>query len=173
LFAQPQGVSLLPEPFFPAQGQGGRMIPLQFGTQPAQADVSSLLPTSHPGLWDQGTQIYLRRPFALQAASPAQADAMGQEINRMLRPGGFTEFRLLRSGDRRIARTIAAQIPGADIVEVDQRAIRTFVDSGYSTLPPDTRQAEILRNAESDLRAGGLGGGTFNSIIRIYKPAGG
>ena len=40
-----------------------------------------------PDLWGQGTQIYLRRPFALQAASPAQADAMGQEINRAASSG--------------------------------------------------------------------------------------
>ncbi|HTX91839.1 MAG TPA: hypothetical protein VMC09_11560 [Anaerolineales bacterium] len=173
LFAQPPGVSLITEPFFPARGMGGRLIPISIGGQPAQMDVAGLETTIHPELWGQGTQVYMRRPFALQALSPAQADAMGQEVNRMTRPGGFFEFRLLRSGDRRIARTIAAQIPGAEVVEVDQRAIRTFVDSGYSSLPADTRQAEILRNAESDLRAGGLGGGNFNSIIRIYKPAGG
>jgi hypothetical protein len=171
LFAQPPGVTLVTEPFFPAQGSGGRLIPISVGGRSAQMDVSGLLTSAHPELAGQGTQIYLRRPFALQAASPAQAEAMGQEINRMLRPGGFTELRLLRSGDRQVARTIATQIPGSEIVEVDQRAMRTFIDSGYSAVPADSRQAEILRAAEADIRAGGLGGGNFNSIIRIYKPA--
>jgi hypothetical protein len=173
LFAQPPGVSLLARPFFPARGMGGRLIPISIEGQPAQSDVSGLFPTTHPELWGQGTQIYLRRPFALQAASPVQAEMMGQEINRMLRPNGFVDLRLLRSGDRRIARTIATQIPGAELVEVGQGAIRAFVDSGYTSLPSDARQAEILRAAEADLRAGGLGGGDFNSIIRIYRPAAG
>ncbi len=170
-FAQPPGVTLIPDPFFPASGMGGRVLPISIGGRPAQMDVAGLSTTTHPELWGEGSQIYLRRPFALQAASPAQAEAMGQEINRMLRPNGFLDLRLLRSGDRRIARTIAAQIPGAEVVEVDQRAIRTFVDSGYTSLPSDARQAEILRAAEPDLRAGGLGGGDFNSILRVYRPA--
>jgi hypothetical protein len=177
LFAQPSGVTLITEPFFPAQGMGGRLLPIRIGDIPAQEDVSGLISTSHSELAGQGTQIFLRRPFALQAASPAQAEAMGQEINQMLRPGGFTELRLLRTGDRRIARLIASQIPGSVTIEVDERAIRTFVDSGYSAVPADSRQAEILRAAEPDIRAGlqgeALGKGMIKSIIRIYKPAAG
>ncbi len=153
----------LPQPFFPSIGQNGRLIPLN------QPDVTGLLPTTHPGLHGQVNQLYWRRPFALQRADAATQQAMGTEINQMLRRDGFAEFRILAAGDRRVVDVIIEQIPGAEVVEVNQGMIRRFLENG--TVPDDTRQAEILRVAEPDMRNefNPLGQGTFNRIIRVYK----
>ena len=111
------------------------------------------------------------RPFALAAANPGTVDAMGDEVNALLRPGGFFEARLLRSGDRDVIRRIATRIGGRP-VEVNQTAIRRYAETG--TRPPriNDEQWAILQEAGPDIRNefGALGGGRFNSITRIYKP---
>lgn len=158
-----RGPNGLPQPFFPALGGAGRLIPLN------QADVVGLQPTTHPPLYGRADQIYWRRPFALQRADAATQQSMGTELNQMLRLGGFVEFRILVAGDRRVVDVITQQIPGAEVVEVKQGMIRRFLADG--TVPADPRQAEILRAAERDMRDefDPLGKGTFNRIIRVYK----
>ena len=174
LFPREGPVVMLREPFFnavggpsgPAPGSPPRLIPHDI------RDVTSISPTTHPELAGAADQIYIRRPFGLSLAGPSGTEALGREINNMLRPGGFVEFRLRAAVEFNPADqldSVARQIPGARIVRVNQAAIDRFVETG--ALPPDPEQAAILQNAEPDLRGqfGALGAGTPNRIIRIYK----
>jgi hypothetical protein len=147
-----------------------------------QEDVVALEFSTHPEYWGRADRIYLRRPFGLRAAvnpaiipgpvtepGPPAAVGMGQELNRLLRPGGFVEFRLLRSGDRNVVYLMRDQISGARTVEVPETAIDRFLRDG--TLPTDAEQRQILQEAEADLRQGlgPEGEGIYNRIIRITK----
>jgi hypothetical protein len=163
-----------PSAFFPALGGPGpyrqRLVPLD------QRDVVTLQPSTHPQLHGRADQIYWRRPFGLAsiADNPAVTAAMGAEINRMLKPGGFVEFRVLRSGDVRVVRALEGQIAGARVVEVPQAAIDHWVRTGGQRRPGLTdEQWQILTGAAPDLAGtqGALGAGAFNRIIRIYRGA--
>jgi hypothetical protein len=149
----------------PGPGLPQRLVPIN------QADVVALQPSTHPALHGRVDQIYWRRPFALTSATPDVVTQMGQEVNRMLRPGGFIEFRVLASGDVQVARGLAAQIPGARVVEVPRGAIRTYGTTG--TRPPglNDEQWQILEAAGPDIRGelSQLGQGRFNRIIRVFK----
>jgi hypothetical protein len=174
LFPRAGAVRIFPEPFFPPIGGEvspgvRRLIPLGI------SDVQGIQPTTHPWLHGVADQIYLRRPFGLAAADAATTQAMGQELNAMLRPGGFVEFRLRAQTELSVAverqagadqvAVIASQIRGARVVRVDRGAIQRFLRRGE--LPSDPLQREILLNAASDIR--GLGEGAYARIIRIYK----
>ena len=160
-----------PVPFFPAQGQEGRLIPRN------QNDVTSLQPTTHPELHGKVDRAYWRRPFALQKTDGPTRVAMGQEINKMLRAGGFVEFRVLAAKDRTvILGDVSEQISGARTVEVTREEIRGFLERGE--LPGGRDRAEkaaILQDARPDLLGeySPKGEGTFARIIRIYKDSGG
>jgi hypothetical protein len=178
-------VTVVPKELFPARGADGRLIPQrQPGQRTPQEDIVGLEFTSHPEFWGTQDAIYLRRPFALRAAlgpalmrgapmeGPPAAVAMGQELNRWLRPGGFVEFRLLRPGDREVVYLIRQQIPNAQMTEVPATAIKHFETHGAPPPNATAEQAEILRNAAPDIRGqfGGLGEGRYQRIIRITKP---
>lgn len=171
LFPASGPVVVRPEPFFPATGGEGRLVPFNIRDIPP----GGIHPTTHPALHGIADQVYLRRPFGLAFADPATTQQLGQELNRMLKPGGFVELRLRvqaelsapatgTEGADQVA-TIAAQIEGARVVRVDQGAIKRFQSKGR--LPPDPQQAAVLQNAASDIR--GLGEGSYARIIRIYK----
>jgi hypothetical protein len=136
-------------------------------------DVAGITPTRHPELYGRAHEFYLRRPFGLGQASAAETQALGQEINRILAPGGFAELRLTRSDLLAPGQlqTIQAQIPGSTVVVVDQAAIDAFRRTG--ALPADATQAAILRDAASDIRQelDPLGLARMVEIIRIIKPA--
>ncbi len=148
-----------------------RLVPR--GTTRGVSDVMGITPTQHPELYGRVDQLYLRRPFGLNRASLPETQALGQEVNQMLRPGGFVEFRLTTSDvlAPNQLQTIQAQLPGARTVVVDRAAIDAFRSSG--TVPADVTQAEMLRNAEADIRQSfdPLGLARMAEIIRIYKPA--
>lgn len=175
------GVTVIPEPFFPAyglapivRGPGGNWVILRPSPIPGGAgNVQGITATQHPQLYGQVDQLYLRRPFGLGQASALTTQALGQEINRMLRPGGFVEFRLTGSDLLTPGQleAIQAQIPGARVVVVDEAAINAFRRSG--TVPEEATQAAMLRNAAPDINQGfnPLGLRRMVQIIRIYKPA--
>jgi hypothetical protein len=156
-------VRILPEQFFPAVGEGG-VLPVD------PESTVGIRPTTHPELWGRADQVYLRRPFALGRADVPTTVALGQELNRMLRPGGFVE---LRPGGRldvlpEQLPSLAQQIEGAEVVRVERSAIRAFQRTGE--LPPGAtpRQQEMIRAAAADT-AGGLGGTEFQWVVRIYR----
>jgi hypothetical protein len=160
-----------PEPFFPATGGDGRLVPFNISDIPP----GGIHPTTHPALHAVADQVYLRRPFGLAAADPATTQRLGQELNQMLKPGGFVELRLRAQAELSVppagtegvdqAAMIAAQIEDARVVRVDRGAIQRFQRTGL--LPPDPQQAAVLQNAAPDIR--GLGEGSYARIIRIYK----
>ena len=86
--------------------------------------------------------LWFRRPDVLGAdlspwPPPTQATqaAMGQEVGRMLRPGGYLEMRLLRGGEEAQAEAIAAQIPGSRMVVVPRGAIANYARRSASGHP--------------------------------------
>ena len=171
LFPASGPVTVLPESFFPATGGGGRLVPFNIQDIPP----GGIQPTMHSALHGIADQVYLRRPFGLASADPAATQQLGQELNRMLKPGGFVELRLRAQTELSVpaagtegvdqAAMIAAQIEDAQVVRVDRGAIQRFQRTGQ--LPPDPHQAAVLHNAASDVR--GLGEGGYARIIRIYK----
>jgi hypothetical protein len=171
------GTTPVPVAFFPPvggqQAGGTRLIPVKAGDRTAQADVTGLTPTSHPELHGQVDRAYWRRPFALGSADAPTLAAMGQELGRILRPGGFLELRLLRGAEEAQARAIAAHIPGADIEIVPRGAIEAFMRDAARPAGLNDRQWEMLQDAAPDLRGefGALGRGTFNRLVRIYRGA--
>jgi hypothetical protein len=173
------GTTPVPQAFFPPLGgdvQGvPRLIPIAAAGRTAQQDVVALQASSHTELYGSVDQMYWRRPFALAAADPATQAAMGQEVGRMLRPGGYLEMRLLRGGEEAQAEAIAAQIPGSRMVVVPRGAIANYARTGVR--PPDLtdEQWQILEAAGPDIRGdyGALGQGNFARLVRIYRGAGG
>jgi hypothetical protein len=178
LFPRSGAVSILPEPFFsPFGGEVSpgvrRLIPYNI------RDVAGIQPTVHPSVRGVASEIYLRRPFGLASADAPTTAAMGQELNSMLRQGGFVEFRLRAQTEFSVPTegaggvdqlaTVVSQIEGARVVRVDRGMLQRFQRTGQ--IPPDASpaQAEILRNAASDIQ--GLGQGAYVRIIRIYKGA--
>lgn len=171
LFPASGPITVLPEPFFPATGSSGRLVPLNIHDIPP----GGIQPTVHPALHGIADQVYLRRPFGLAFADPAKTQQLGQELNQILKPGGFVEIRLRAQTELSVpaagaegtdqAAMIAAQIEDAQVVRVDRGAIQRFQDKGV--LPSDPQQAAVLQNAASDIR--GLGEGSYARIIRIYK----
>jgi hypothetical protein len=170
------GVTVLPRRFFPALGgrftpdSSQRLVPFD------NHDVESIQATSVPELHGRADQIYLRRPFQLGRADAETTLALGQELNRMLRPGGFVEFRIIRSEELIVPQqstAIAGQIDNSRTVIVQEADIQAFVRNG--TLPPDAEQAAILQGAEQDLRKqfNPLGASRVRQIVRIYKGAAG
>lgn len=91
----------------------------------------------------------------------------------MLKPGGFIEFRVLPSKDATRALEVAKQIPGARVVEVPQRAIKSYNITGIRPSGLSDEQWAILEPALRDIRGqqGALGEGVFNRIVRVYKPS--
>lgn len=182
-FPQSGPVTVVPREFFPARGVGGELIPLAREGATAQRGVAGLELSFHPEQWGAHDRIYIRRPFALSAAmlppltaagEPAGAApaavAMGQELNRWLRPGGFVEFRLSTPGDQAVVRAMEGQIPVAHKVEVTPGQIDRFLDRRI--LPDDAEQAALLREVERDLREEFSPiprGPRIRRIIRIYK----
>lgn len=177
-------VSVIPQPFFPTYGglapvdgpQGSgwsimrpRLVPRGI------SDVAGITPTQHRELYNRVDQLYLRRPFGIGRASASETQSLGAELNQMLRPGGFVEFRLTRSDLLAPGQlqAIQNQIPGSTTVVIDQAAIDAFRAS--RTVPADATEAEmaILRAAETDIRQrfDPLGLARMVQIIRIYKPA--
>jgi hypothetical protein len=164
----PPGVTPQPAAFFPPRsslpGEYGGLIPEN------QAAVARLVPTTHPQLHGQVDRLYWRRPFALQSGEPA---AIGQEMGRMLKSGGFVEFRLLRSGDRAMVEDIAKAIGGKPI-EVSGGPLRNpaFLELGQRPPGLSDLEWEMLSSARPDIRGeyGGIGGGDLKAIIRVYKP---
>jgi hypothetical protein len=158
-----------PEAFFPSYADemfGGttirRLVPRD------QVDVTGIQSTTHPQLHARVDRMYWRRPFALQKASASTRLEMGREINRMLKDGGFVEFRLLASGDRTVVADIASQIDGAVIHDINAGTIQRYV---AGTAPGDATHARILDEARADIQGhySPLGRGTYGRIIRIYK----
>ena len=141
-------------------------------------DVAGIKPTTHPELHGKVTEAYWRRPFGLGKADAGAVAELGGEFDKMLKPGGFIEFRVLPAADAKVAQRIAAHIPGSRTVEVPQRAIDAYyksLDAGVPKRPPalSNEQWSILEGAGSDLlqSKAALGKGVFNRIIRIYKPS--
>jgi hypothetical protein len=166
------GPTAVPQAFFPPIGGEGRLIPIATGGRPAQQDVIGLQPSRHPELHGQVDRAYWRRPFALASADAATLAAMGQELGRMLRPGGFLELRLLRGGEEAQAHAIAAEIPGARVVVVPARGIRRFVERNGARHPDlSNEEWAILQDAARDVRGefGALGEGDFQRVVRIYR----
>lgn len=163
IFPQTSQVSTRTTPFFPAIGNGGRLVP--FG----QPDAIGLIKTAPPNMNNTADRIYWRRPFALHAADTHTLQAMGKQIAGMLKPGGFVEFRLLQPSDKARVLEMAKEIPGAEIIEVRKTAIQRFLKT--NSLPANTQQAEILQNAKADMNGdfSPKGGGAFDAIIRVYK----
>ena len=149
----------------PSAGRA-RLVPLN------QGDVLALQPTAHPQLHGLIDQIYWRRPFALARASSDVVTQMGDELNRMLKPGGFVEFRVLEPGDVAVVRDLTSRIAGARRVEVSRDAIEHYLGGGGTRSPGLTdEQWQLLQNAAPDVRRqqGALGRGAFEGIIRIFK----
>jgi hypothetical protein len=159
------GQTAVPETFFPPISKSGRVIPKGL------EDVAGLQPSTHPALHGKADAIYWRRPFGLGRADASTVKALAAELDRMLKPGGFVEFRVLPSSDAGRALEIAAQMPGTRVEVVSQKAIAAYATSGLR--PPNLSDAEwaILEAAGPDIRGdhGALGKGKFNRIIRVYK----
>jgi hypothetical protein len=170
LFPSSGPVRVLPEPFFPAVGGEGRLIPRGL------PDVTGVVPTTHPSLHGAADQIYLRRTFGLGAADRPTTVAMGKELNAMLKRGGFVEIRPTRQTDFSLteqggrvdqAAIVAEQIEGARVFRVSERAIRHFKKTNQFLPELNATEQEMVRSAAAD--TGGLGAGEFRAVIRIYK----
>lgn len=164
------GTTPVPEAFFPPVGGAAvpgvpRLVPIN------QLDVTGLRPSTHPQLYGQIERAYWRRPFALTMADPVTRTAMGQEIGKWLRPGGFIEFRILRGGDEAVALAVAQQIPHSRIVIIPRNAILSYSQTGVRPAGLTDEQWNILDEAGPDIRNefGALGEGVFARIIRIYR----
>ncbi len=186
LFPQQGPVIIRTTPFFgpvggtTAEGQT-RLVPLSI------QDVTGIVPTTHPEIHGMGNQVFLRRPFGFgvteatrpaTAATPETTAALGQELARILSatPGSFVELRLRAASELDVQSQlpiIQSQFPGATVVIVPQTAINRFLNE--NVLPSDPVQAQILRDAEADLRGsyGPLGQGLPRRIVRIYYPSAG
>jgi len=172
----PPGTTPVPQAFFPPVGGDvvpgvPRLIPIESGGVPAQRDVSAILRSTHPELYGQVDRAYWRRPFALGAADAETTAAMGLELARWLKPGGFLELRLLRGGDEAQALAIAARIPDARIVTVSRGAIGAYLRTGQRPTGLTDAQWTVLREAAPDIRGefGALGEGTYARLVRIYR----
>jgi hypothetical protein len=170
------GATPVPQAYFPPLGGDvapgvPRLIPVATAGRTAQQDVTRLQPSTHPELHGQVDRAYWRRPFALAAADPATTAAMGQEVGRWLKPGGFLELRLLRGGEEAQARAIAAQIPDSRIVSVPRWAIAAYARTGQRPRGLTNEQWAVLQEAAPDIRGefGALGQGSFARIVRIYR----
>jgi hypothetical protein len=160
-----------PSEFFPATGGPSasgdpRLVPLN------QGDVQALRPSTLPQLYGLADRVLWRRPFALFRATPDVVAAMGQEINRLLKPGGFADLRVLEPDDVPIVQGLSAHIQGARRVEVPRQAIEYFLGRDGRRWPGlNDEQWRILQEAAPDIRREQptLGRGAFESIIRIYK----
>ena len=139
----------------------------------AQEDITRLQPSTHEALYGTVDRAYWRRPFGLATADSATTAAMGQEIARWLRPGGFLEMRLLRGGDEAQARAIAAQIPDARVISVPRGAISASARNGERPPGLSDEQWAVLQEAGADIRGefAALGAGQFARIVRIYRGA--
>jgi hypothetical protein len=160
------GMTPVPEAFFPPVSKTGKVIPTNL------SDVSGLTPTTHPELYGKVDQMFWRRPFGLGSADEATVAALGAEVDKVLKPGGFIEFRVLPSKDAGRALKVAQHIPGSRVVEIPQSAIKAYASSGIRPPNLSDEQWAILAAAGPDIRGqyGALGGGIFNRIVRIYKP---
>lgn len=170
------GMTPVPQAFFPPIGGDvvpgtPRLVPIALGNLKAQEDVTRLQPSTHGELHGRVDRAYWRRPFALAAADPEATAAMGREVGRWLRPGGFLELRLLRGGDDAKARAIAAQIPDARVVSVPRGAIAAYARTGQRPNGLGNEQWAVLQEAGPDIRGelGALGEGQFARIVRIYR----
>jgi len=85
---------------------------------------------------------------------------------------------VLPSSDATRALELAKQIPGSRVVQVTQKAIKSFAElnegSAGNYLRPDALSEEqwnILEAAGPDIlnQYASLGKGIFNRIVRIYK----
>jgi len=166
------GGGAVPQAWFPAVGgssvPGGppRLVPM------GQPDARALVPSTHPELHGLVDRIYWRRPFAMEAASADDVRAMGQEIGRMLKPGGFAEFRLLRAGDEDVVTRLQDEIGVSSKVTVNRSAIRQYeLRPGVRPAGLTDEQWQVLQDAGPDIlgQQGGLGEGQFSRIIRVYK----
>jgi Domain of unknown function (DUF4157) len=164
------GMTPTPAEFFPPVSRSGRVVPTDL------RDVAGLRPTSHPELHGQVSEAYWRRPFGLGTADAPTVEALGKELDAILRPGGFAEFRVLPSGDARVARQVQQHMPGSRVVEVPQRAIRQYAETDFATRPAGLTDEQwgMLQAARSDIAGSHdpLGRGLFNRIVRIYKGTG-
>jgi hypothetical protein len=173
------GTTPVPQAFFPPIGGDvvpgvPRLIPIATGGRTAQQDVTGLQPSTHPELHGQVDRAYWRRPFALASADANTTAAMGKEVAKWLKPGGFLELRLLRGGEVAQALAIAAQIPDSRMVIVPRGAIAAYARTGQR--PPGllNEQWGVLEQAGPDIRGefGALGQGQFASIVRIIRGTG-
>lgn len=172
------GTTPIPQAFFPPVGGEAapgvpRLVPIAAGGQTAQEEITRLQPSAHEALYGTVDRAYWRRPFGLATADPATTAAMGQEIARWLRPGGFLEMRLLRGGDEAQARAIAAQIPDARVISVPRGAITAYARNGERPPGLSDEQWAVLQEAGADIRGefAALGAGQFARIVRIYRGA--
>ncbi len=170
------GTTPIPQAFFPPVGGDvvpgvPRQVPIATGGRTAQQDVTRLQPSTHPELHGQVDRVYWRRPFGLATADPATTAAMGREIARWLKPGGFLELRLLRGGEEAQARAIAAQIPDARVISVPRGAIAAYARNGQRPPRLSNEQWAVLQEAGADIRGefAALGEGQFARIVRIYR----
>jgi hypothetical protein len=164
------GGAPVPQAWFPAIGGPSatgapRLVPM------GQADVAALAPSTHPELHGIVDRLYWRRPFAMTAASDDAVRAMGQEIDRMLKSGGFAEFRVLRGADADVVARLQQEIGVSRAVTIERAAIRHYAQQGTRPAGLSDEQWQILQDAGSDIRGGGpaLGEGLFARIIRLYK----
>jgi hypothetical protein len=167
------GQTPVPQDFFsPTSKTPGRTLPANL------KDVGGLTPTTVPSLKGQVDQLYWRRPLGLATADEGAVKALAQEINSMLKPGGFMEFRVLPSSDATRALEVAKQIPGSRDVQVTQTAIKEFVRLNSGLIGNYKRPAGLSNEQWNVLEAAGpdvlnrydsLGKGIFNRIVRIYK----
>lgn len=172
------GTTPIPQAFFPPVGGEAapglpRLAPLAAGGRTAQEDITRLQPSTHEALYGTVDRAYWRRPFGLATADPATTAAMGQEIARWLRPGGFLELRLLRGTDEAQTRAIAAQIPDARVISVPRGAIAAYARNGQRPPRLSDEQWAVLQEAGADIRGefAALGEGQFARIVRIYRGA--
>ncbi len=171
----PPGTTPVPQAFFPPIGgdvaEGvPRLIPIRIGDKTAQQDVTGLQTSTHPQLHGKVDRAYWRRPFALSKADEPTSQAIGNELDRMLKPGGFLELRLLQGADQQIA-NITKQITNSRVVTVPRGAIDSYAKTGARPPKLTDEQWAILQDAGPDLRGevGAIGGGKFSRIVRIYK----
>jgi hypothetical protein len=160
------GQTPVPEGFYtPVSATRGRPLPVNL------SDVAGLSPTSHPQLYGKVDQMFWRRPFGLGKANQPTIAALAGEVNQMLKPEGFIEFRVLPASDARRALEIAGQIPGSRTIVVPQNAINSYATTNIRPPGLTDEQWGILEGAGPDIRGeyGALGGGVFNRIIRVYS----